>query len=87
MTSECTILSIEAAPGDTPTAVEQPNGDLLLPAALRPLVAQALLQAQQDLPDQKADLPALKEAMRLLGIQRPEPKQSWLANLYRVRAI
>ncbi|MDP3821719.1 MAG: hypothetical protein Q8R33_09600 [Burkholderiales bacterium] len=85
---EVTILSIETAPGDVPRGMEQPNGDLLLPANARPLVAQALLQAELALTsDEPVDLPALKEAIRLLNIERPEPKCSWLGNLYRVREL
>jgi hypothetical protein len=86
MATDSTIFTIEAAPGDAPRAVEQPNGDLLVPANARPLIAQALLQAEQALAaDPDKELPALKEARRLLGIERP--KRSWLSNLYRVRPI
>ena len=85
---EVTILSIEAAPGDVPRGIEQPNGDLLLPANVRPLVAQALLQAELALTvDEPADLPALKEAIRLLNIERPQPRCGWLGNLFRIRAM
>jgi hypothetical protein len=88
MSVEVIILSIEAVPGDAPRGMEQPNGDLLLPANARPLVAQALLQAELALASgEPADLPALKEAIRLLNIERPEPKAPWLGNLYRVRAL
>jgi hypothetical protein len=88
MTVEVTIFSIEAAPGDPLRGMEQPNGDLLLPANARPLVADALLQAESALVnDQPIDLAALKEAIRLLNIERPEPKCPWLGNLYRVRSL
>jgi hypothetical protein len=88
MTVEVTILSIEAVPGDTPRGMEQPNGDLLLPANTRPLIADALLQAELALANQQpTDLAALREAIRLLNIERAEPKSAWLGNLYRVRAI
>jgi hypothetical protein len=88
MTVEVTILSIEAVPGDAPRGMEQPNGDLLLPANARPLIADALLQAELALANQQpTDLAALREAIQLLNIERPEPKCPWLGNLYRVRAI
>jgi len=86
--SEYTILSIEAVPGDAPRGLEQPNGDLLLPADARPLVAQALLDARSALAAGEAvDLPALEAAMDLLGIERAEPECPWLANFYRVTPI
>jgi hypothetical protein len=86
--SEYVILSIEAVPGDTPRSLEQPNGDLLLPASARPLVAQALLQARSALAaGQPVDLPALEAAMDLLGIERSEPESPWLANFYRITPI
>ncbi|MDB5870899.1 MAG: hypothetical protein JWQ07_341 [Ramlibacter sp.] len=88
MSTERTIYRIEAAPGDAPRAVEQPNGDLLVPADVRPLIAQALLQAELALAkDQQVDLPSLKQARRLLGIEQPDTRRQWLANLYRVRPI
>ncbi len=86
--SEYTILSIEAVPGDAPRGLEQPNGDLLLPANTRPLVAQALLDARSALAGgQPVDLPALEAAMDLLGIERSEPECPWLANFYRITPI
>ncbi len=85
---EYVILSIETVPGDTPRGVEQPNGDLLVPANARPLVAQALLQARSALAGgQPVDLPALEAAMDLLGIDRCEPECPWLANFYRITPI
>lgn len=88
MTVEVTIFSIEAVPGDAPQGMEQPNGDLLVPANARPLLADALLQAEVALTTQQpTDLAALREAIRLLNIERPEPKCPWLSNLYRVRDI
>ena len=86
--SEYTILSIEAVPCDAPRALEQPNGDLLLPADARPLVAQALLDARSALAaGEPPDLGALEIAMDLLGIERTEPECPWLANFYRVTPI
>jgi hypothetical protein len=83
-----TIYRIEEAPGDFPRAVEQPNGDLLLPSNARPLLRQALAKAEQAMErDPKAGLAALKEASRLLGIVREEKQPAWLMNLFKVRAI
>ena len=68
--------------------MEQPNGDLLLPAHVRPLIAQALIAAEQALADGKpVDVSLLARARGLLGVQLPDRKRSWLGNLYRVRAI
>jgi len=36
------IFSLESVPGEPPRPLEQPNGDLLLPASLRQEVAAAL---------------------------------------------
>lgn len=80
MTSQ-RILSIEAVPGDAPRGMEQPNGDLLVPAHVRPLLATALLQAEE------GNVQALVKAMQLLGIEKPEKKPGWLGNLYRLRPI
>jgi hypothetical protein len=88
MSSDTTIFSIEAAPGDAPRGVEQPNGDLLLPADARPLIAQALLDIEQGFfADLETELPAFMQVRRLLGIEKPEAKDAWLANLYRVRPL
>jgi hypothetical protein len=88
MAMDTTIFSIEAAPGDAPRGVEQPNGDLLLPATARPLIAQALLEVEQTFfADLEGELPAFQQARRLLGIEKPEAKDAWHANLYRVRPL
>jgi hypothetical protein len=88
MSREVTIFSIESAPGDAPRGVEQPNGDLLLPANVRPVIEQALLQVELALAlDRHGQLATLKEAKRLLGIEQPQPKPSWLGNLYRIRDL
>jgi hypothetical protein len=74
MASPYPILNIEAAPGDPPRAVEQINGDLLVPMAARPLLAKAVLLAQDALPAHCGDeLARLDEAPRLLGIVRVDP--------------
>ena len=89
MASECPILRIEAAPGDAPLAVEQLNGDLLVPAAARPVVEQALLRAEEALPQDRHDeLAALEHARALLGIEKPDThRETLLANLLKVKPI
>lgn len=89
MASQRIILSIEPAPGDAPCAFEQFNGDLLLTAAARPVVERALLAALQAFPpEQRADLSAVEDAIRLLGIVRVDTEQQTLtANLLKVRPI
>ena len=88
MAMETTIFSIEEAPGDMPRGAEQPNGDLLLPASARPLIAQALLDIEQGFfADLETELPAFRQARRLLGIEKPEAKDAWRTNLYRVRSL
>jgi hypothetical protein len=85
---QVTILSIESAPGDAPRGVEQPNGDLLLPANVRPLLEDAWLNVVLALAlDRHGQLATLKEAKRLLGIEQPQPQPSWLGNLYRIRGM
>jgi hypothetical protein len=88
MTAQTTILSIEAVPGDTLRGVEQPNGDLLLPANARAVLQEALLKVELALAlDRHGQLATLKEAKRLLGIEQPQAKPAWLGNLYRVRSF
>jgi hypothetical protein len=89
MARQCPILKIEAAPGDAPLAVEQLNGDLLLPANARPVLEQALLMAEDALPESNsAELAALVHARRLLGIEKVDTaKETLLSNLLKIRAI
>jgi hypothetical protein len=89
MASQYPILRIEAAPGDPPRAVEQLNGDLLVPAAARALLAQALLRAQDAMPKECAEeLARLEDARRLLGIVRIDTaRQTLLANLGKIRPV
>jgi hypothetical protein len=89
MASQYPILNIEAAPGDPPRAVEQLNGDLLVPAAARPLIAQALLLAQEALsPERTDDSSRLEHACRLLGVVRIDTaQQTLLANLGKIRPV
>jgi hypothetical protein len=83
------ILAIEIAPGDEPRAVEQVNGDLLLPAAGRPALEKALLLAEDALPQECRDeLRALADARRLLGIAKPDKERDrLLADLLKVAPI
>ena len=83
------IFGIQLAPGDDPRAIEQVNGDLLLPAAGRPMLEQALLSAENALPPERKDeLKALADARRLLGIARPDPERARLLHsLTTVRPI
>jgi hypothetical protein len=89
MATQYLIFGIEAAPGDKPRAVEQINGDLLLPAAGRPILEEALLLAEAALSqDRIAELEALADARRLLGIVKVDPEQeTLLANLMKVRPL
>ena len=89
MTPRCPILKIQAAPGDAPRAFEQLDGDLLVPAAARPIIERALALVQEALaPEQCAERAALAQAMRLLGIEKIDtPRQALLANLVKVRPI
>jgi hypothetical protein len=89
MASQYPILNIEAVPGDPPRAIEQLNGDLLVPAAVRPLIAQALLLAQEALALDRADeLARLEDARRLLGIEPIDTtRQTLAANLGKVRPV
>jgi len=84
-----TILRIEAAPGDPPRAIEQLNGDLLLPVAAREILAEALLHAEDALPRDRADeLARLGDARRLLGIVRIDmARQTLLVNLGKIRPV
>lgn len=89
MASQSPVLKIEAAPGDAPRAIEQLDGDLLVPAGARPVLERALLLAEQALaPSQREELAALAQARLLLGIERVDTaRQTMLANLVRVRRI
>ena len=89
MAVQTLIIGIEAAPGDEPRAVEQLNGDLLLPASARPLVEQALLMAEDALPEEcGTELKALKEVRQLLGIVKVDLEhQRELEQLLTIRPI
>jgi hypothetical protein len=83
------IFGIELAPGDEPRAVEQVNGDLLVPSAGRARLEQALLMAEDALPPEcRAELQALADARRLLGVEKPDPEKERLQEqLMKVAAI
>lgn len=91
MASDMPIIGIEFAPGDEPRAIEQLNGDLLLPAAARPTIEQALLMAEEALPDEcTVELRAIADARRLLGIEKADTdpeRERELAQLLVVRAM
>jgi hypothetical protein len=89
MATQYLIFGIEAAPGDKPRAVEQINGDLLLPAAGRPILEEALLLAEAALPrDRTAERAALADARQLLGIVKVDTeREALLANLMKVRPL
>jgi hypothetical protein len=89
MATQTLIFGIELAPGDAPRAVEQVNGDLLLPRAGRPLLEKALLMAEDALPEEcREELQALVEARQLLGVAKPDPERDRLHDqLVMVREI
>jgi hypothetical protein len=88
-TQQTFIFGIELAPGDEPHALEQVNGDLLLPAAARPRLEQALLMAEDALPAEcRVELQALVDARRLLGIAKPDrDKERLQAQLTKIAPI
>ena len=89
MASQTLIIGIEFAQDDEPRAVEQLNGDLLLPAAGRSVLEQALLMAEEALPDEcGVELKAIEDARRLLGIEKVDPeRERELNQLLTVRPI
>jgi hypothetical protein len=69
MPTQRVIFSIETVPGDPPMVVEQPNGDLLVPASVRQLAAEALERAESALdPGSAGGLEAFRRAKRLLAL-------------------
>ncbi|HEY8049406.1 MAG TPA: hypothetical protein VIE63_09555 [Ramlibacter sp.] len=73
MATQTLIFGIQLAANDEPRAVEQINGDVLVPAAGRPTLEKALLMAEDALPPEcKAELQALVDARRLLGVAKPD---------------
>jgi hypothetical protein len=89
MATQTLIFGIQLAPGDEPRAIEQVNGDLLVPRAGRSTLEQALLMAEEALPAGcKAELQALVEARRMLGVAKPDrSKEKLHADLLKVAAI
>lgn len=87
MTMNRPVLKIERVPGDFPRAMEQLDGDLLVPAQARPLLERALLQAEEAL---DADDPArslLLRACHMLGVERRAAAPATTGNLLKVRPI
>jgi hypothetical protein len=75
------IFAIEFAPGDELRAVEQINGDLLVPCAARPSLEEALLKAEDALPKEcKEDRQRLADVRRLLGIVKPDRERERMLN-------
>ena len=89
MATQTLIFGIQLAPGDEPRAVEQVNGDLLIPAEGRPMLEKALLMAEDALPaEAKDELAALVEARRLLGVVKPDrERERLLAHLVTIKPI
>lgn len=89
MATQYLIIGIEAAPGDAPRAVEQLNGDLLVPARGRAALAQALLNAEDALGDaHPQERAAIADARKLLGIPREDKvRRAFERNLLKVRPI
>ena len=89
MASQTLIFGIQLAPGDEPRAIEQVNGDLLIPCAGRETLEQALLMAEEALPaERKEALKAIVDARRLLGVVKPDrERERMLANLVKLRPI
>jgi hypothetical protein len=79
MSSQQYVFAIEFAPGDELRAVEQVNGDLLVPCAGRAQLEAALLKAEDALPKEcREELQRLVEARRMLGIAKPDPDKDRL---------
>ena len=89
MSSSTYVFAIEFAPGDELRAVEQINGDLLVPSAARAGMEEALLRAEAALPkDCKEELQGLADVRRMLGIVKPDPeKERLLAHLTTISPI
>ena len=89
MATQTLIFGIRLEPGDEPRAVEQVNGDLLLPSVGRPALEKALLMAEDALPPEcKAELQALADARRLLGVRKPDrEREQLLVNLTKITPI
>jgi hypothetical protein len=84
-----TPIGIELAPGDEPRAVEQLNGDLLVPSSARPLLEATLLMAEEALPEEcQVELRAIEAARRLLNIEKVDlERERELAQMLLVRPI
>ncbi|MEJ6023916.1 hypothetical protein [Ramlibacter sp. PS4R-6] len=79
MSSQTYVFAIEFAPGDELRAVEQVNGDLLVPSAARPALEEALIKAENALPKAcKDEAQSLADVRRMLGIVKPDPERERL---------
>lgn len=89
MSSPTSIIRIEFAPEDEPRAVEQLNGDLLLPACGRPLLELAITMAEDGLPEEcEIERRALADARRMLGIAKADlAREREISQLLTVRPI
>jgi len=89
MSVDTYIFAIEFAPDDELRAVEQINGDLLVPAGARPQLEETLLKAEDALPRECAEeRQRLADVRRLLGIVKPDPeKDRLLAHLTTIAPI
>lgn len=89
MATQTLIFGIQLAPGDEPRAVEQVNGDLLVPCEARPKLEKAILAAEEALtPDRKEEIAALADVRRLLGIVKPDrERERLLGHLVTVKPI
>ena len=89
MATQTLIFGIQLAPGDEPRALEQVNGDLLVPAEARPRMEKALLAAEEALPAECRDeIASLVELRRILGIVKPDrERERLLGHLVTVKPI
>jgi hypothetical protein len=88
MSQDCPILRIEIAPGDAPRAVEQLNGDLLVPGPARPTLERALRMAEDALMEgHEEERAVLAAARKLLGIVVRDTPDRVAANLLKVRRL
>ncbi|MBE7938975.1 MULTISPECIES: hypothetical protein [Ramlibacter] len=86
--SRIPLLKIQRVPGDPPRAMEQIDGDLLVPAQARPVLERLLRTAVQGLPPGEPERLALVQACVLLGVEPgPAPQSPGSANLLKVRPI
>ena len=79
--SDTYIFAIDFAPGDDLRAVEQINGDLLVPCAARAGLEEALIKAEEALPSEcKEEIQRLADVRRMLGVVKPDRQKERLLN-------